>query len=128
MSVRFDYDKRTRAGIKVTQGNSGPSLTSQAHQLETDINYIVARFQRTGELPPSNRQGQYLDVSDVQQLDPTTAINQARQTIQQVQNDLQLHREKQQKQQQEQEKQTLMEQLRQELIQQGLPPPANTNP
>jgi len=128
MSVRYAYEKRVRAGIKVTQDNSGPSLTSQAHQQESDINYIVARFQRTGELPPSTRQGQYLDVFDVQQLDPTTAINQARQTIQQVQNDLQLHREKQQKQQQEQEKQTLMEQIRQELIQEGLPPPAPANP
>jgi len=33
---------------------------------DTDVNNIVARFARTGELPPATSQGQYCDVTNLQ--------------------------------------------------------------
>lgn len=32
---------------------------------ETDVNRIVARFERTGQLPPPNREGQFMDCSGI---------------------------------------------------------------
>lgn len=43
----------------------GDSATEQSHKDLTDINNIVQRFQRTGELPPQ-REGQYADVTPLQ--------------------------------------------------------------
>jgi len=53
----------------------GESKTRQAAKHQTDVNLIVARFQETGQLPPSNRQPQYADVSNLQEHDLTSAHN-----------------------------------------------------
>lgn len=44
---------------------SAASRTQQSHKDLTDINNIVNRYQRTGQLPPG-RQGQYGDVTALQ--------------------------------------------------------------
>lgn len=56
----------------------GPSRTSQADKGASDVNLIVARFQRTGELPPNPRglEGRYEDVTGLQE-DLTDAYNKA---------------------------------------------------
>lgn len=41
----------------------GESMTVQSEKDLTDINNIVARFDRTGELPPGRGPGEYLDVT-----------------------------------------------------------------
>lgn len=44
----------------------GESMTHQSHAASVDINAIVARFQRTGQLPPGNGPGVYADVTALQ--------------------------------------------------------------
>lgn len=39
----------------------GPSATDTSHGNDTDINKIVARFDRTGQLPDGKNNGQYVD-------------------------------------------------------------------
>lgn len=47
---------------------SGPDNTHQSFKGECDVNQIVARYQRTGELPPNPRglTPQYVDVTPFQ--------------------------------------------------------------
>lgn len=54
----------------------GESRTHQSHKDETDVNTIVARYQRTGELPPNPRglEPTFEDVTGLQQ-DLTEAYN-----------------------------------------------------
>lgn len=61
--------------------NDGESMTQQCHKDQTDVNAIVARFDRTGYLPPNTGQGQYGDVTGLQG-DLTERISLASQTIQ----------------------------------------------
>lgn len=56
------------------------SMTQESHRDQTDVNAIVARFDRTGQLPPATRQPQYGDVTDLQ-VDLTEAINRSRHAI-----------------------------------------------
>lgn len=42
------------------------SVTQASHFDQTDVNAIVARFERTGALPPSRQQGIYADVTGLQ--------------------------------------------------------------
>lgn len=44
----------------------GESMTHQSHKDLCDVNAIVKRFDRTGELPPATREAQYADVSSLQ--------------------------------------------------------------
>lgn len=44
----------------------GESMTDRSHGNETDVNRIVARFTRTGELPPGKGPGQFADVTNLQ--------------------------------------------------------------
>jgi len=61
--------------------NDEPSMTQQSDLDQTDVNAIVDRFKRTGQLPNINEpRAQYADVSDLQ-IDLTTAINRLRETI-----------------------------------------------
>lgn len=53
---------RSRHGFEC----EGESKTQQYHKDLTDINNIVNRYQRTGELPPAKIQGQYGDVTSLQ--------------------------------------------------------------
>lgn len=41
----------------------GPSKTQQSHKDTVDVNNIIARFDRTGQLPPGKGEGRYGDVS-----------------------------------------------------------------
>lgn len=60
-------------------------LTQQSHAEQTDINYIVARFQRTGELPPNPRgqEGKYVDCTPYAE-DLTEAYNSATQRLEEA--------------------------------------------
>lgn len=43
----------------------GPSLTRQSELKSADINLIMAKFEKTGVLPPATREGFFADVSTV---------------------------------------------------------------
>jgi len=53
-----------RARLKVL--SEGETMTQQSHRDQTDINNIVNRYARTGQLPPATRQAQYADVTGLQ--------------------------------------------------------------
>lgn len=59
---------------------TGESMTAQSHAESCDINRIVAQFHRTGSLPSSHREPQYLDVTGLQG-DLTEAYNRSSETI-----------------------------------------------
>jgi len=46
--------------------NDQPSMTQQSHYDQTDVNAIVARFERTGAMPPPTKPAMYGDVTDLQ--------------------------------------------------------------
>lgn len=60
----------------------GDSKTMQSHAESADVNYIVNRYQRTGELPqnPRGLEGRYEDVTGLQK-DLTEAYNDSIETI-----------------------------------------------
>lgn len=55
----------------------GDSLTHQAHKDEADVNKIVGRYARTGQLPEPRKGAAYADVSGLQ-ADLTQRINESR--------------------------------------------------
>lgn len=61
----------------------GESMTHQAHADSVDINKIVAQFDRSGYLPPAQREGQYLDVTGLQ-TDLTVAYAESNRVIETV--------------------------------------------
>lgn len=74
MSFRFDLKKvdgdlsfRTRyqTGIRIFPLRSGdlPSRTKQADAKASDINFIVSRYRKTGELPVVQRAAMFADLS-----------------------------------------------------------------
>lgn len=115
MSTTFDFSNRKREGIRVMTVTSGPSLTVQSHKDETDINKIIARFKR-GEAPLQREGAQYGDISSIQQLDSTSALNFARETIQTVRSDLAEHQKQQHQEQQQQLEKQLKEKLMAEIL------------
>jgi len=125
MSTSFDFKSRKREGIMLTFATKGPSMTIQSAKDEVDINNIVARFHRTGDMPENNRQPQYADISDIQQKDPTTALQDARTTITQVQTDYsefqQLQEQEKQKIYKQQLTQEILKELENKNAQQGQP-------
>lgn len=44
----------------------GESMTQQDPGMDTDINHIVARFDRTGIMPPASREPQWGDITQLQ--------------------------------------------------------------
>jgi len=48
MNIRSPYSR-----LRVTSDTIGETMTEQSHAEASDINYIVRRFQRTGQLPPA---------------------------------------------------------------------------
>lgn len=60
----------------------GESLTHQSHHDGCDVNQIMARYNRTGEMP-DGRPGQFADVSNLQG-DLTTLVEKARETSKEV--------------------------------------------
>lgn len=89
--------ERTRTYTKIT----GESMTTQSDRDPSDVNYIVRRFQRTGELPPNPRglEPRYEDVTGLQE-NLTDAYNKALATTEAYN---QFLTEQQQQEQQEQE-------------------------
>lgn len=76
MSIHyFDVDKESGAlsfSRRVRDGFSrerhiteiiGESRTHQSHKESSDVNWIIARYERTGELPRTKSDGIYADVS-----------------------------------------------------------------
>lgn len=57
MKFRKPYDFKIFPGLEC-----GPGKTQSHHAEEADINSIVAKFARTGELPTRSNQPQYLDL------------------------------------------------------------------
>lgn len=59
----------------------GESKTHQAHKDSCDVNKILKRYERTGQLPPATRQPQFIDCTPLQG-DLTDSINKSRETLQ----------------------------------------------
>ncbi|AXH74678.1 MAG: internal scaffolding protein [Microviridae sp.] len=58
--------------------NNEPSMTQESHFDSTDVNAIVARFERTGLMPENVNAAQYGDVTGLQEHELTELINKAR--------------------------------------------------
>lgn len=50
---------------QVREVNNEPSLTRESEAQECDVNFLMARYQRTGVFPQSSGEPQFLDVSEV---------------------------------------------------------------
>lgn len=73
MSSAF-VERDVDPGIDCSQG--GPSLTRQEFAEECDINVLMARYEKTGAIPPMNAaEPQYLDVADFAGIDLMTAMD-----------------------------------------------------
>lgn len=55
--------RRQMSRVRLFTVIEGESMTHQAHAESCDINNIIRQFDRTGVLPDPKRQGQYADVS-----------------------------------------------------------------
>lgn len=73
MKLRKPYD-RERVPVDLT---GQKDMTDRSFGNDTDVNKIVARFSRTGELPPGNGPGHHGDVTAMQQ-DLTEIIEKGR--------------------------------------------------
>ncbi len=76
------FIRQKRQPMRVHAYTSDEVMTIQSAKDETDVNRIVQRFQRTGELPPNPRglQPQYVDCVPLQE-DLTEALNKSHETI-----------------------------------------------
>ncbi|AXH77718.1 MAG: internal scaffolding protein [Microviridae sp.] len=75
---RWPYQK-----LRVIARNPEPSVVQHSHHDQTDINLIVARFQRDGYFPPNNTNPQYADVTPLQG-DLTELHNRSAQQLQEA--------------------------------------------
>ena len=94
MEIRSPYN-RTRTPLDFSHE---PSVTDTSFGNETDVNNIVARFARTGEIPkpPGSDQCQYADVTGLQK-DLTTLIAESNAALDQLKKEQQQNNEKQQR-------------------------------
>lgn len=72
----------------------GESMTRQSEKASADVNAIVERFARTGQLPPNIKQPIYDDVTGLQ-VDLTEAYNASIATRTQYESDIKVFNEKQ---------------------------------
>lgn len=70
ISETTSYGKKR---IRVMTINEEPSLTQQAFKEDTDVNIILERYMKTGEINFKPKQGVYADVSEIPDL--TQAID-----------------------------------------------------
>jgi len=56
---------RKNGSLDIGSVNEEPTLAQQQYKDACDINNIVKQYAQTGELPLSNKVGQFLDVSNV---------------------------------------------------------------
>lgn len=75
--------------LRIMTAIAGPSRTVQSHAASTDINAIVDRYTRTGDLPIRKQSPQYGDATPYQGKDLAEAFNDAEKQIQEVKTDLQ---------------------------------------
>lgn len=68
---------RPRNRNRVLSVNLEPSMTKQAPAQEVDINYIVKRYLKTGQMPPSEGEPQFGYVPSMDLLDAFTLVQQA---------------------------------------------------
>lgn len=76
--IRDPYDRHRTVTVV-----PGDSMTQISHAEACDINFIVKRFARTGQLPPPARQPVYGDVTGLQG-DLTERFEWARQLVQEA--------------------------------------------
>lgn len=86
--VRKPYER-----VRVTFETDGPSKTHQSHKDSCDVNQILARYERTGMLPPSRSVGQFGDVTGLQG-DLTERAAFAQSTVSTARRDVYEYREK----------------------------------
>ena len=70
--------------LRVPTEVEGESMTDASHGNDTDVNNIIARFDRTGLLPPNHGHGQYADVSGLQD-DLTVVIKRGKEAMDELQ-------------------------------------------
>lgn len=73
--VRHPYSRE-----RLTFDTDGESMTHQSHADSCDVNKIIGRYERTGQLPLATRPPQYADVSGLQG-DLTERINFAKDAL-----------------------------------------------
>lgn len=78
ISPSFIRNPFTRKRVQFT--TDPVSRTHQSHREAVDVNNIIARYERTGQLPPARVQPQYADVTGLQG-DLTDLYNVSRETI-----------------------------------------------
>lgn len=66
--------------VRVQYQTLGESKTHQSHREAVDVNNIIARYERTGQLPPARVAPQYADVTGLQG-DLTDLHNHSRATL-----------------------------------------------
>jgi len=74
--VRAPYER-----LRVSSVPVGESMTSQSDKDAADINSIIARFKRTGDLPLAREGGQSSDVTDLQSFQTSELIVRSRSTL-----------------------------------------------
>lgn len=89
--------------VRVYRRLDQKSMTVQSEKDPSDVNVIVARFQRTGEMPPNPRgqEPQYVDCTPYQE-DITEAHNRAIERLEEAGRDLEKQRLEKEKADQEQ--------------------------
>lgn len=70
--------------LRVPTVVEGESMTDATQGNDTDINNIIARFDRTGVMPTATREGQYADVSGLNR-DLTELIQNAQEAVEELQ-------------------------------------------
>lgn len=83
--ARQKYLTHMQVRVHPTLTEGAVSRTQQADKDQTDVNAIVARFDRTGQLPINNQKPQYADVTELQR-DLTTQIQESRDNIAALEN------------------------------------------
>lgn len=78
--LRFVRAPATRTRSHAPYDPENPSMTQQSHKDQTDVNAIVARFERSGQLPVELGTPVYADATLLQG-DLTTQIAQANEDI-----------------------------------------------
>lgn len=89
--------RKPRSRERLITQTSGDSKVQDGFGNDTDVNRIVERFTRTGIMPTATREGQYADVSGLQE-DLTDLIAKQRQTqaeIRELEQSLQEEKQKQ---------------------------------
>lgn len=122
MNFRKWYD-RERLPAKLY----GESKTHQSHAEACDVNKIIRKYERTGELPPARTEPQYADVTNLQNADFGELLQKSRDTLDAAGREL----EKQQNEKVNAEKQEIqnmkkeLDELRKKVPKEPTSPPAD---